>query len=160
MDIRLAIVAVERIADELAALDSANADTYHERAAAYIAELEALDAEIEEILSDLTPERRLMVTFHDAFGYLAHRYDLEILGFVVASADEEPSAQRVANLITEMRERGAVVIYLEPQFDSRAVQQIASETGAEIRTLPSDSLSDAYPTYVELMREVAETIAR
>jgi ABC-type Zn uptake system ZnuABC Zn-binding protein ZnuA len=159
MDADLAIAAVDRIAEELSALDPANVDDYRANARDYADEIREMDATIAATLSGLPAKQKLLVTFHDAYGYFADRYGLTILGFVVENADEEPSAATIADLITDMREAGAAAIYVEPQFSARVVQQVAAETGAEVRTIPSDALTTGYPTYIALMEAIAEGIA-
>lgn len=159
MDADLAIAAVERIAEELSAMDRDSAAVYAANAATYAGEIRAMDEAIVARLAGLPAERKLLVTFHDAYGYFADRYGLTVLGFVVEGADDEPSAAAIAELVTNMRESGATVIYIEPQFSARVVEQVAAETGAEVRTIPSDALTDDYPTYIDLMHAIAEGIA-
>lgn len=158
-DPTLAIAAVDRIRAALSALDPAGATAYAERAAAYATAIRAVDAEIQELLQNLPPERRLLVTFHDAFGYLARRYGLQLLGVVVEGAEEEPSAEQTAALIETMRAQGVRYIFQEPQYQAPAVERIAAETGAEVRTLNSDTLTATTPTYLDLMRANAHAIA-
>ncbi|GAB4324135.1 MAG: metal ABC transporter substrate-binding protein [Dehalococcoidia bacterium] len=159
MDIDLVATAVEAIRDALVALDPERADIYTGNAAAFAADLEALDAEIREMLAGLPEQRRYLVTFHDAYGYFADRYGLTILGFVVEGPEEEPSAATIAALVREMRERDIGYVFTEPQFSSRVVEQLARDTGAVVRTIPSGSLSDEYPTYREFMLAIARGIA-
>ena len=159
MDVDLTIEAVERIRDELSRLDPGNASTYGERARAYRAELREVDDEIAETLSALPPAQRYLVTFHDAFGYFAERYGLMILGFVVEGPEEEPSAAGIADLVEAIRDFDVPYIFIEPQFNARVVEQVAAEAGATVRTIPSGSLSDEYPTYVEFLRRIASGIA-
>ncbi len=159
MDVDLAIEAVETIRDELSRLDPDGAEGYRERAERYIAELRAVDNEIAELLSGLPEERRHLVTFHDAYGYFAERYGLTILGFLVEGPDEEPSATAITELVESITELGIPFIFTEPQFSARVVDQIAKDTGASIRTIPSGGLSEEYPTYVEFLRAIASGIA-
>ena len=159
MDIDLAIHAVEAIRDELARLDPDGADYYRERAGAYVAELREVDAEIREQLAGLPGERRYLVTFHDAFGYFADRYGLTILGFVVESPEEQPSASAITELVESIAELGIRFIFSEPQFSARAIEQIAADTGTTVRTIPSGALAEEYPTYVEFLRAIANGIA-
>jgi ABC-type Zn uptake system ZnuABC Zn-binding protein ZnuA len=158
MDPRLVSLAVGHIADELAGLLPGDEDALRNRALAYRDELASLDAEIEAELAQLPPERRFLVTFHDAYGYLAQRYGLTILGFVVENPDEEPSAGALADLITAMKDNDVHIIFKEPQFSARVIEQLAGDTGAEVRELPSASLSDAYPSYLAFMRAVGSAI--
>ncbi len=159
MDVDLSIEAVEAIRDELSRLDPDGADGYRERAESYIAELREVDEEIREMLSALPEERRYLVTFHDAYGYFADRYGLTILGFLVEGADEEPGAKAITELVESITELGIPFVYTEPQFSARVIDQLANDTGASIRTIPSGGLSEEYPTYVEFLRGIARGIA-
>ena len=159
MDVGLAIEAIERIREGLAALDAGNEDAYRARAAGYVEELRAVDEEIAQMIARLPPERRFLVTFHDAYGYFAARYGLTILGFVVEGPGEEPSAAAIATLVEDIKARGVPFIFTEPQFSARVVDQVARDTGATIRTLPSGALSEEYPTYVDFLRRIAHGIA-
>ncbi len=159
MDIDFTIEAVEAIRDELTRLDPDGADYYHERAESYIAELREVDEEIREQLAGLPEERRYLVTFHDAYGYFADRYGLTILGFLVEGPEEEPSASAITELVESITELGIPFIFTEPQFSARVIEQIARDTGATVRTIPSGGLAEEYPTYVEFLRAIANGIA-
>ncbi len=159
MDVDFTIQAVEAIRDELSRLDPDGADDYRERADAYIAELREVDTEIRELLGGLPEERRYLVTFHDAYGYFADRYGLTILGFLVEGPEEEPSASAITELVESITELGIPIIFTEPQFSARVIEQIARDTGTSIRTIPSGGLAEEYPTYVEFLRAIANGIA-
>ncbi len=159
MDIDLTIEAVKAIRDELSRLDPEGADVYAERTENYIAELREVDREIAEMLSALPKERRYLVTFHDAYGYFADRYGLTILGFLVEGPDEEPGAKAITELVEIITELGIPFVYTEPQFSERVIDQLAKDTGASIRTIPSGGLSEEHPTYVEFIRAIARGIA-
>jgi ABC-type Zn2+ transport system substrate-binding protein/surface adhesin len=77
------MVWTDNIAATLATLDPANADTYATNAASYTADLEELDAWIEEQIAQILEENRELVTDHTAFGYYVHEYELEQVGAVV-----------------------------------------------------------------------------
>src|SRR3546814_9792267 len=67
----------------MAAVPELDTDAGRERAAAYVAELRALDAEVAATLAAIPDERRVLVTNHDVFGYFADRYGFEVLGVVI-----------------------------------------------------------------------------
>ena len=71
-----AVVYVDNITAALARTDPANATDFYQNRAAYVAEIEALDAEIREIVASLPAERRTVVTSHDAFQYFGRHYGL------------------------------------------------------------------------------------
>ena len=159
MDVDFVIEAVEAIRAQLARLDPESADGYRERAEAFTAELRELDGEVAATLADLPEERRYLVTFHDAYGYFAARYGLTILGFVVEGPEEEPAAGAIATLVERIEALNVPYIFTEPQFSARAIEQVARDSGAAVRTIPSGSLAAEYPTYVEFLRAIARGIA-
>ena len=155
-DADFAIASVEAIADALSAL--APAANFGQRAEAYIAEINAVDAEVRELLAGLSDSQRLLVTFHDAFGYFARRYGLTIAGFVVEGPEQGISATAVANLIELIEHEGVARIFREPQFDSTAIRSVAEESGAELGIIWSQPQGDVL-TYTELLRANAAAIA-
>jgi len=140
----------------LAAADPAGADHYAANAAAYLAELDALDAEIRAAVAALPKDHRTVVTSHDAFGYFAADYGLTFVAPQGVSTEAEASAQDVAALITQIRDAGIAAVFVENIADRRLLDQIATETGAAIGgTLYSDALSGPEgpaATYLAMMR--------
>ena len=152
-NVALYVVNIER---GLAAADPDWAETYRVNAQAYLAELDALDAEIRAAVAALPADRRTVVTSHDAFGYFAADYGLTFLAPQGVSTEAEASAQDVAALITQIRDEGIAAVFVENIADRRLLDQIASETGAAIGgTLYSDALSGPEgpaATYLDMMR--------
>lgn len=112
-------------------------------AQAYIAKLEALDAETKAKLADLPAERRTVVTAHDAFGYLANAYGMNFLAPVGIDTEAEPSAKELAELIDQIKSEGAAALFVENITSPALVKQVADETGLEIGgRLFSDALSE------------------
>jgi zinc/manganese transport system substrate-binding protein len=140
----------------LAAADPAGAETFKANAAAYLAELDALDAEIRAAVAALPEDRRMVVTSHDAFGYFAAAYGLTFVAPQGVSTEAEASAQDVAALITQIKGEAIGAVFVENIADPRLLDQIASETGAKIGgTLYSDALSGPEgpaATYLTMMR--------
>ena len=149
---------VNQITNGLVEADPANAATYQDNAAAYIEELEALDAYIAAALEPIPAERRVMVTFHDAFGYFGERYDVEVQAFVGAHGGDV-SPDDIANVLGLVEHRGLPAVFAEPQFSSDALEQVARDTGIQvgiIRSLPDDE----FPDYVSMMRSNADQLAQ
>jgi zinc/manganese transport system substrate-binding protein len=140
----------------LAAADPAGAETYAANAAAYLAELDTLDAEIRAAVAALPEDRRTVVTSHDAFGYFAADYGLTFVAPQGVSTEAEASAQDVAALITQIKGESIGAVFVENIADPRLLDQIASETGARIGgTLYSDALSapdGPAASYLAMMR--------
>ena len=110
------------------------------------------------MLAGLSDSQRLLVTFHDAFGYFARRYGLTVAGFVVEGPEQGISATAVANLIELIEHEGVTRIFREPQFESTAIRTVAEESGAELGIIWSQPQGDV-ETYLDLLRANARAIA-
>jgi ABC-type Zn uptake system ZnuABC Zn-binding protein ZnuA len=147
---------VENIRDGLIQADPAGAPAYRANAEAYSAQLKVLDAWIVERLAPIPPERRLLVTNHESFGYYADRYGLTIIGTIIPSVSTgaTPSAQQLAALIKQIKAANARAIFLETGSSEQLARQIAQETGAKIITgLTTHSTTEAAPTYIKMMEQ-------
>ena len=152
LDPTLARRYVEQIRDALIEADPANAATYTANADRYLGELAVLDAFAFEQLATIPPERRKLVTFHDAFPYLARHYGLEVVAVVLKSPGREPSAGEVAELVTQITEQQIPTVYKEPQLNALILERAARDAGVQVRTLYSDALDDQVRSYLDLMR--------
>ncbi|MYC32537.1 MAG: zinc ABC transporter substrate-binding protein [Chloroflexi bacterium] len=153
---RMVIHYVNQIAEGLAAADPDHANQYMDNAAAYIAELEALDAYIAEELSHIPQEHRVIVTFHDAFGYFGTRYDMEVMAFVGGHGGDV-SPDDIARVLDLVNDEGLPAIFAEPQFSADALEQVARDANIQvgiIHSLPTD----AYPEYIGMMRANADAL--
>ena len=159
-----AVTYIDNITAALAQADIANAIDFYQNRAAYIAEIETLDAEIREILGSLPADRRIIVTSHDAFQYFGRDYGLTFLSPQGLSTESEASAKDVARLIERIRNQGVSAVFVENITDRRLLEQIANETGVTIGgTLYPGALSGPdgpAPTYLDLMRHNAMTMAQ
>lgn len=152
LDPEFAVIYVERIADALAALDPAYAEAYRANAARYIDEIRAFDEWAKAQIETIPPERRKLVTFHDAFPYFAAHYGLEVVGVVTPSPGREPSPQEVARLVEQIRRQGVPAIFVEPQFNPKLAETIAREAGVRVLELYSDAAPEGMD-YLGMMRQ-------
>lgn len=152
LDVRLAARYVERVRDELIAIDPGGSAVYEANAEAYLEQLGDLDREIEEAVLAIPEDRRKLVTFHDAYPYFAARYGLEIVAVAVPSPGQEPSAQEIAELTETLRSEGVPAAFKEPQFNAGVLEQAADEAGVRVLDLLSDAYADGVNSYIELMR--------
>ncbi|MBV9566199.1 MAG: zinc ABC transporter substrate-binding protein [Bradyrhizobium sp.] len=147
---------VANIRDALLAADAVDADTFRKNAEAYLARLDALDAEVRAAVANIPPERRKVISTHRAFGYFAAAYGIAFIAPQGVSTDTEPSARDVAAIIGEIRAARIPALFLENLSDPRLIDRMAAETGAKVGgTLYSDSLTGekgAVPTYIDLVR--------
>jgi len=155
-DVNNAKLYSEAIRDGLILADPQGREEYARRAQDYLQALDALDAEIRRDLASIPPERRVIVTNHDAFGYFARAYQITMIAPQGVSTETEPSARDIARVIKQIRAQKIPAIFLENVADPRLMAQISRETGAKIgNPLFTDSLSvenGPAPTYIDMMR--------
>jgi manganese/iron transport system substrate-binding protein len=156
LDPNLVITYVENIRDGLIQADPEGAATYTARAAAYIIQLQELDAWIAEQVASIPSERRLLVTNHESLGYFADRYGFTMVGAVIPSLSTgaSTSAQELAAVIDQIKFTGAPAIFLGEVENPNLAHQIAAETGITVvDDLHLESLTEGAPaaTYIEMM---------
>jgi manganese/iron transport system substrate-binding protein len=152
LDPRHAATYVERIRDGLAAVDPDGAASYQANAGRYLVALKSLDENLETQLAAIPPDRRKLVTMHDAFPYLADRYGLQLVAVAIKTPGREPSAQEIADVSRAVQEHRVPTVFIEPQLDSRLLKLAARDAGVRIGTLYSDTLDQHVPTYEALLR--------
>jgi zinc/manganese transport system substrate-binding protein len=147
---------VTTIRDALAAAGPADAAMFRANAEHYLAELDVLDAEVRAAVAKIPPERRKVISTHDAFAYFAEAYGIAFIAPLGVSTETEPSARDIAAIIGQIRREKIPAVFLENMSDDRLIGRIAAETGAKVGgTLFSDALTgekgDA-PTYIAMVR--------
>ncbi len=157
-DTELAAAAIAAIADELSRLNPSAADLFSDRLDRYLDQIEAADTEVRALLDTLPAEHRLLVTFHDAFGYFARRYGLTVAGFLVEGPEQGVSAEAIVELIELIEHEGVTTVFHEPQFDSAILDTVADETGVQSGIIYSQPTEDQ-PTYLDILRANARAIA-
>lgn len=159
--------AVPALVDALLDADpSLDPDAVRSRGEELADELRMLDAEIVEVLEVVPPERRVMLTSHDTFGYFAARYDMEVIGVALPGGDTlaRPSAREISELVQELREHDVPAVFAENVSDDRLMRTIAAEAGRDIEVVPlfTDALGppdSGADTYVGMLRTNAELVA-
>jgi zinc/manganese transport system substrate-binding protein len=147
---------VTDIANALAAADPADAELFGAQAKAYLEKLETLDREVRDALAKIPPERRKVISTHDAFGYFSAEYGIAFIAPLGVSTETEPSARDIAAIIGQIKAQKIPAVFLENISDDRLIRRIAAETGAKIGgTLISDGLTaenGPAPTYIDMVR--------
>ncbi len=155
LDPVLVITYTQNIADRLSLLDPEGADVFRENAAAYADQLRSLDSWIVSQVQSIPPERRLLVTNHESLGRFAARYGFKVVGtiFATPSGEGSPSARGLSGLVAEISATGAPAIFVETGSNAALAQQVGVEAGVAVITdLYTHSLSEAAPTYLDMMR--------
>ena len=147
---------VANIRDALISADTADKPVFEANAAAYLQQLDALDAEVKAEIAKIPPARRELISMHDAFGYLGSAYGIAFIAPHGVSTEAEGSARDLAHIIKRIRAEHIPAVFLENVTDPRLMEQIARESGARVGgTLYSDALTSPdgpAPTYIDLMR--------
>ncbi len=149
-----------RIALALRTAAPAQAAAIDASAAAYDARLAELDAWVRSQVAVVPPANRKIISLHEAFPYFAEAYGLEIVGAVVATPGQDPSAGEIAALIAAIKASGAKAIFSEAQFSDKLARTIADEAGVQVESnLYNDSVGDPpADTYEGLIRWDVERI--
>ena len=133
---------MRNIAQALARLDPAIAADYKARAAAYIEELQALDAWMRTEMIVVPAAKRRVISSHDLLEYLAKAYGITPISVYGWTNKSEPSAAEVSRLARQIGQEHVRALFLDNITDPRIMERIASETGAAIGgTLYGDALS-------------------
>ncbi|WP_298816279.1 metal ABC transporter substrate-binding protein [Chloroflexus sp.] len=152
------------IASTLSRIDPAGATMYTSRAADYQRQLDELDRWIAEQFAAIPAERRLIVSDHIIFGYLADRYGLRQLGAIIpgVSTSAAPSAQELAALQDLIADHGVTAIFVGDIANQQLAEQIARDTGIKIVPVLTESLTDTNgpgATYIDYMRYNVQQMA-
>ena len=159
-----ALAYVENIRKALVKYDPANAEAYNRNAAAYAAEIKALDVPLRKRIAAIPQDQRWLVTSEGAFSYLTRDYQMREAYLWPINADEQGTPKQVRKVIDLVREKEIPVVFSESTISDRAAKQVAKETGARYGgVLYVDSLSAAngpVPTYLDLLQVTVETIVK
>jgi zinc/manganese transport system substrate-binding protein len=165
-DPRNAEVAVGEIERQLVAADASKKAEFERNADAYLGKLRTLDASIATCIDSATPAQRKLVTDHDAFGYFANRYEIEVLGAVIPSqaTQAQPSAKDLSELIALIEREGVKAVFPESSLSAKVAETIARQTGASADyTLYGDTLGPADSdgaTYLSMEKANADAMVR
>ena len=133
---------IGNIAEALSAADPAGATYYRTRATDYRMKIDALLLWAQNEIASVPAAKRVVLTSHDAFGYLGQRFGIRLISPQGVSTETEASARDVARLIRQMKQSGIRAVFMENISNPRLTEQIARETGARPGPkLYSDALS-------------------
>lgn len=148
---------VATIAAGLAAADPARAALYRENAAAYTNRLGDLHRRMQAGLADL--RSRDMVTFHEAFPYLADEFNLHIVTVIARDPGSEPNGRELVETIQTIRRTGVKALFAEPQYSAKVAATIARETGATVYMLDPVVTGPLAPdAYIQAMEKNLATL--
>ena len=159
-----ALIYVDNIREALSQYNPAGAPIYEANAETYKAQIAAARDEVRSIIETIPEEQRWLVTSEGAFSYLARDLGLKEIYLWPINADQQGTPQQVRKVIDAVREHDIPAVFSESTVSDKPARQVARETGAHYGgVLYVDSLSEAdgpVPTYLDLLRVTAETIAK
>lgn len=165
LDMKNAIQMVQTITDAFCEVDPEHADEYQANARAYMAELEAVDRELKEIVAEGS-RRDIVFGGRFAYGYFIHAYDLQYESvYDSCSAETEPSMAQMADVIEYMKEHQVRVVLYEELSTPNVARAIADATGAELcmfstcHNVTKDDFESGV-TFVELMQRNAAALKK
>jgi len=163
MSPRNALVYVENIRKAFVELDPENADYYNANAAAYSAQLRAIDAQLAADLEQVPESQRFLVSCEGAFSYLARDYGLQEIYMWPINAEQQFTPKQVQTVIEKVETNDVPTIFCESTVSDAGQKQVAQTTGARFGgNLYVDSLSTEdgpVPTFLDLLEYDARVIA-
>jgi manganese/iron transport system substrate-binding protein len=152
---------VNNITRALIAKDPAGEYAYTARAKLYLQQLRALDSWIKAEVNAIPPEKRVLVTSHDAFNYFARSYGFKNEAPVGWSTGRDTGGgmtpERRAMVVESIQGFGVKAIFVETSVNPKAIREIAQEAGVAVGgELYSDSMGEtgsAGDSYIGMMRE-------
>jgi len=154
-----AVKYAEGIRDGLVAADPENSDEYEANFDSYADALTKLDFDIESTLNTIQSDRRHLITFHDAFGHFARRYNWQVTSLVGSDASQV-SPGPVVEILERVKTQGIPAIFAEPQFNSGLLLKAAEEAGVEVGPIYSDVQEGEAASYIDMMLFNAKSLAR
>ncbi len=169
MNVAMWMKAVEAVRDKLTEYDPANAETYASNAEAYLQQLAELDTYARQTLATIPKSKRVLVTAHDAFGYMGAAYDIEVRGVQGISTEAQASLADRNKLVDLLVERKIAAIFVESSVSKDYIEMLmedAQRRGQPVKeggTLFSDAMGPAGSyegTYIGMIDHNVTTITR
>jgi len=161
-DLANARIYVANIAKGLSEAAPDHAADFKANADKLIAEITALDQQLKADFGAIPPEKRRVLTSHDAFHYFGHAYGIEFVSVQGLSTEAEPTADDLVKVVRQARDGHLSAIFLENMSDPRLAETVAQESGVRMGgALYADALSDPSgpaPDYLSLIRYNAKQL--
>ncbi len=135
LSIKNAEVELDTIYQKVAAMDPDNETYYRENLDRALADFQALDKRFEDAIAQVPAERRVFVTSHAAFNYLAHDYGLKQVAVTGISPEDEPTAAQLATISDFMKSNGVDTIFFEGKATPKVAETLAASAHAKTATL-------------------------
>jgi len=159
-----AIAMVKAIRDALIELSPEDKQKFTQQADQLTQELQLLNTWIKQQIQTIPPDKRKLVTTHDAFQYYGRAYQIEIAGTLIGiSTEDQPSAQTVKKLVESIKTIGVPAIFAETTINPALINTVSQEAG--VKLAPNQLYSDSIgakgsngDTYIKMMASNTRTI--
>lgn len=119
--------ATETVKDKLVKEDTKNAEYYHTKCKEYLSKLQNLHIDLLDLASHITSEKRVLVTTHDAFGYLVKAYGFEVRGLIGVNTENEVGIADVTNLASFIISRGISTMFVETSAAPQSIKAVQAK---------------------------------
>ncbi|MGH2919185.1 MAG: metal ABC transporter substrate-binding protein [Solirubrobacteraceae bacterium] len=156
-DPKYALKYAQIIRDDLSKRDPSNAGYFASNYEKFAALVDELDQAMRAAFATLPAGKRKLLTYHDAYAYVARDYDWDVVGAIQVSDFDDPTPGEVAKLIDQVRREKVPAIFGSEVFPSPVLEQIGKETGVKyVDVLRDDDLpgepGEARHSWVGLMQ--------
>ena len=166
-DVTLWKKAAKVVMEAFSLYDPQNARIYKRNAESYLKELDLLQAYIQKRIATLQPERRVLITAHDAFSYFGRGYGFEVMGLQGISTDSEASVADIRNLSKTITERKIPAVFVETSISPRYMRALQAsvkargfdvEIGGSLYSDSMGSLGTEEGTYIGMFKSNVDTV--
>ncbi len=163
-DPKLVLTYIDNIEAGLARMAPAQAEVFKKNANALKERFRILDAELADSLGTLPPDRKRILTSHDAFQYFGRAYGISFVAAQGVTTEAEPSAKDLKHIVEQIRHGDIKAVFIESMNDPRFIESLAADTGAVVGgDLYSDALSGPEgpaPDLISLYRHNADELLK
>jgi len=153
---------IDNISEKLINLMPEHEKYFVHRRNNYLKKLSELEMNLSNQLSNIPIKKRIVITSHDAFGYLGREFNIQFLAPLGLSLDAEASAEDVANIINQIKEKKVTALFMENINNPKLLKMISLESGIPLGgKLYSDALGEIdgpAGTYIDMMRHNVKSL--
>ena len=152
-DVQNVVAMVKQIQPLLSQINNSESPQYQQNSSALLKKLDRLDNWVNQQISTIPQDKRILVTTHDSFNYYVRAYPIEEYKTLQGlSAESSPTASQVKDLALEIRQTGIPTIFVEAKKSDRVMNNVARAANVEIASenLFADGLGEAN-SYVEMI---------
>lgn len=168
-DVSMWRYAAEMIRDTFVEMDSAHAKDYRANAEAYLAKMDELHKYAEKQIATIPESSRVLVTAHDAFGYMGHAYGIEVMGIQGISTASEYGLQDLSRLVDLLVKRKVKAVFVESSVSPKSIEALVRGAkskghnvvvGGELFSDAMGKSGTAEGTYLGMVRHNVDTIVK